>query len=105
MPPAPSQNRSPQKLRTHRRLPSRHLPSRHLCLRSWRGPRKSRTHGTGTAIHVQRCAPRPIKLDNANRLVQQMHASIQRNPHALISLARIKSADNYTYLHSGRRTR
>ena len=43
---------------------------------------------------------RPIKLDNANRLVQQMHASIQRNPHALISLARIKSADNYTYLHS-----
>lgn len=43
---------------------------------------------------------RPIKLDNANQLVQQMHASIQRNPHALISLARIKSADNYTYLHS-----
>ena len=43
---------------------------------------------------------RPIRLDNANQLVQQMHASIQRNPHALISLARIKSADNYTYLHS-----
>ncbi|MDR0216266.1 MAG: HD-GYP domain-containing protein [Comamonas sp.] len=43
---------------------------------------------------------RPIELDNANRMVQQMHASIQRNPHALISLARIKSADNYTYLHS-----
>lgn len=32
--------------------------------------------------------------------MQQMHASIKRNPHALISLARIKTADNYTYLHS-----
>ena len=43
---------------------------------------------------------RPIEPDSATRLVQQMHVSIQRNPHALISLARIKTADNYTYLHS-----
>ena len=43
---------------------------------------------------------RPVERDSADRLVQQMHASIKRNPHALISLARIKTADNYTYLHS-----
>lgn len=43
---------------------------------------------------------RPIQKDSAERLVRDMHSSIQRNPHALISLARIKTADNYTYLHS-----
>lgn len=43
---------------------------------------------------------RPVEKDSAERLVQDMHLSIQRNPHALISLARIKTADNYTYLHS-----
>ena len=43
---------------------------------------------------------RPVEKDSAQRLVQDMHLSIQRNPHALISLARIKTADNYTYLHS-----
>lgn len=43
---------------------------------------------------------RPVEKDSAERLVQDMRVSIQRNPHALISLARIKTADNYTYLHS-----
>lgn len=43
---------------------------------------------------------RPVEKDSAERLVQDMRLSIQRNPHALISLARIKTADNYTYLHS-----
>ena len=43
---------------------------------------------------------RTIEKDNADRLVLEMHASIQRNPHALISLARIKTADTYTYMHS-----
>ena len=43
---------------------------------------------------------RPVEKDSALRLVQDMRLSIQRNPHALISLARIKTADNYTYLHS-----
>jgi putative nucleotidyltransferase with HDIG domain len=33
-------------------------------------------------------------------LVEEISASVARNPGALISLARIKSFDNYTYMHS-----
>ncbi|WP_426154215.1 HD-GYP domain-containing protein [Pseudomonas sp. DC3000-4b1] len=32
--------------------------------------------------------------------VEEVTASIMRHPHALISLARLKSADEYTYMHS-----
>ncbi len=33
-------------------------------------------------------------------LVASIKDSVMRNPHALISVARLKTADNYTYLHS-----
>ena len=33
------------------------------------------------------------------QLVDEMTSSIKRNPHALISLVRLKTADNYTYMH------
>jgi len=36
----------------------------------------------------------------AKPLVKAMHASVLRNPGALISLSRLKSADNYTFQHS-----
>ncbi|MDP1679687.1 MAG: HD-GYP domain-containing protein [Candidatus Nitrotoga sp.] len=41
-----------------------------------------------------------LQLDGAVSLVNEISQSITRNPSALISLSRLKNADNYTYLHS-----
>ena len=41
-----------------------------------------------------------IDVDNAQALVEDISASVMRHPGALISLARLKSADDYTYMHS-----
>ncbi|MDR1367870.1 MAG: HD-GYP domain-containing protein [Candidatus Accumulibacter sp.] len=41
-----------------------------------------------------------INTEGAEKVVDEISDSIARNPHALISLARIKTADNYTYMHS-----
>lgn len=41
-----------------------------------------------------------VDPDRARPLVRAMRESIQRNPGALISLARIKAADTYTFQHS-----
>jgi putative nucleotidyltransferase with HDIG domain len=43
---------------------------------------------------------RPLDLPASSLLVDEMAESIKRNPHALISLARLKTADNYSYMHS-----
>jgi len=37
---------------------------------------------------------------SANGLVEEISSSVMRNPGALISLARLKTADDYTYMHS-----
>jgi putative nucleotidyltransferase with HDIG domain len=44
----------------------------------------------GNAISAKDCAP----------LVEEISNSVARNPGALISLARLKTADDYTYMHS-----
>lgn len=44
----------------------------------------------GRAVDAQRALP----------LVEEISASVTRNPGALISLARLKTADDYTYMHS-----
>ncbi|MBI5920247.1 MAG: HD-GYP domain-containing protein [Betaproteobacteria bacterium] len=36
----------------------------------------------------------------ASEFIKEISASVHRNPGALISLARLKTADNYTYMHS-----
>lgn len=41
-----------------------------------------------------------IDVAGARRLVEAISDSVSRNPGALISLARLKTADDYTYLHS-----
>jgi HD-GYP domain-containing protein (c-di-GMP phosphodiesterase class II) len=43
---------------------------------------------------------RAIETDGAKQLVEEITDSINRNPHALISLARLKQADTYTFMHS-----
>ncbi|QXI25628.1 HD-GYP domain-containing protein [Pseudomonas vanderleydeniana] len=41
-----------------------------------------------------------IELEGVDTLVDDIASSIHRHPNALISLARLKTADEYTYLHS-----
>ena len=41
-----------------------------------------------------------VDTGGARRLVQDISESVSRNPYALISMARIKTADDYTYMHS-----
>jgi putative nucleotidyltransferase with HDIG domain len=43
---------------------------------------------------------RSVDPEAALPLVAQVSESVLRNPHALISVARLKTADDYTYLHS-----
>lgn len=43
---------------------------------------------------------RIIDTSQVPELVQEIAASIQRHPHALINLARLKNSDEYTYMHS-----
>ncbi|MBL8396815.1 MAG: HD-GYP domain-containing protein [Candidatus Accumulibacter sp.] len=41
-----------------------------------------------------------VNADNAQKLVEEISNSVIRNPGALISLARLKTADDYTFMHS-----
>lgn len=41
-----------------------------------------------------------ISMEVARQVSEEIAQSVTRNAHALISLARLKTADNYTYLHS-----
>ena len=41
-----------------------------------------------------------IQVEEARALVEDISNSVLRQPHALISLARLKTADEYTYMHS-----
>ncbi len=41
-----------------------------------------------------------VNAENATRLVEEISDSVTRNAGALISLARLKTADDYTYMHS-----
>jgi putative nucleotidyltransferase with HDIG domain len=43
---------------------------------------------------------RTVNPEQAMPLVEQINASVMRHPNALISVARLKTADDYTYLHS-----
>ncbi|WP_035854470.1 HD-GYP domain-containing protein [Dechloromonas agitata] len=43
---------------------------------------------------------RAVDAKAAGELVDEISASVHRNPDALVSLARLKSADDYTYMHS-----
>lgn len=41
-----------------------------------------------------------INVENAVSLVEEITSSVMRNPDALIGLARLKTKDDYTYMHS-----
>ncbi|MDO7929625.1 HD-GYP domain-containing protein [Pseudomonas sp. KFB-139] len=43
---------------------------------------------------------RAMNVDDVGLLVEEISNSILRHPHALISLSRLKTSDEYTYMHS-----
>ncbi|MEG5266018.1 HD-GYP domain-containing protein [Pseudomonas sp. JDS28PS106] len=43
---------------------------------------------------------RSMKVEDVDLLVEEITNSIQRHPHALISLSRLRTSDEYTYMHS-----
>jgi putative nucleotidyltransferase with HDIG domain len=43
---------------------------------------------------------RAIDADGCRTLVEDISASVRRNPGAIVSLARLKTRDDYTYMHS-----
>src|SRR5690606_20868401 len=42
----------------------------------------------------------PINPEEANELVGHIRKSVERNPSVLLSLVRIRTVDEYTYMHS-----
>ena len=53
-----------------------------------------------TAMFQEARLGQVVQTDLAEHLVQEISDSVMRNPSALVSLARIKTADDYTYMHS-----
>ena len=43
---------------------------------------------------------RAMNVEDMDLLVEEISSSIQRHPHALISLSRLRTSDEYTYMHS-----
>ena len=52
-----------------------------------------------TMFHEARMG-KAVNTEGVANLVEEISSSISRNPGALISLARLKTADDYTYMHS-----
>ena len=53
-----------------------------------------------TAMFSEARMGRTVNADNCLPLVEEISGSVQRNPGALVSLARLKSLDDYSYMHS-----
>ncbi len=53
-----------------------------------------------TSMFAEARMGQAVNTAGAQRMVEEISDSITRNPGALISLARLKTADDYTYMHS-----
>ncbi|BDT70212.1 cyclic di-GMP phosphodiesterase [Comamonadaceae bacterium OS-1] len=53
-----------------------------------------------TAMFQEARLGQMVQTELAEHLVQEISDSVMRNPSALVSLARIKTVDDYTYMHS-----
>lgn len=63
-----------------------------------------KTHGRAkeavTSMFQEARMGKALQLEEIGNLVDDISLSIARNPEAFLSLARLKTIDNYTYLHS-----
>ncbi|MDS4015329.1 MAG: HD-GYP domain-containing protein [Candidatus Accumulibacter sp.] len=60
----------------------------------------ARSRQAVTSMFEEARLGRAVDTVGAQRLVEEISDSVTRNPGALISLARLKTADDYTYMHS-----
>jgi putative nucleotidyltransferase with HDIG domain len=60
----------------------------------------SRSRQQVTALFAEARLGRAINTEQCQPVVEEIANSIARNPSALISLARLKTKDDYTYMHS-----
>ena len=60
----------------------------------------ARSHDAVVSMFHEARMGKAIDADAAGEMVDEISSSVMRNPGALISLARLKDADNYTYMHS-----
>ena len=60
----------------------------------------ARSRQAVTSMFEEARLGRAVDTGGAQRLVEEISDSVTRNPGALISLARLKTADDYTYMHS-----
>ncbi|MBU3736192.1 MAG: DUF3391 domain-containing protein, partial [Methylobacterium sp.] len=60
----------------------------------------SRSSEAVTSMFQEVRMGKALNTDDALPLVEEISSSVMRNPGALISLARLKTKDNYTYMHS-----
>lgn len=58
------------------------------------------SHGAVVEMFKHARMGRALELENISALVDDIASSISRHPDAFISLARLKSLDDYTYMHS-----
>lgn len=85
MPPPPARDRTPTDLRGELRKAAA------ICVKS--------KQAVASMFNEARLG-RAVDSMDAQNLVEEISDSVTRNPGALISLARLKTADDYTYMHS-----
>lgn len=56
--------------------------------------------GEVTAMFSEARMGKAVAAEKLEPLVEEISSSVQRNPGALVSLARLKTADDYTFMHS-----
>jgi HD-GYP domain-containing protein (c-di-GMP phosphodiesterase class II) len=60
----------------------------------------ARSHTAVVSMFQEARMGKAVDAEQAQSLVEEISQSVTRNPSALISLARLKTADDYTYMHS-----
>lgn len=60
----------------------------------------SRAKEAVTQMFAEARMGKAVNAEHCRAMVEEISSSVSRNPGALISLARLKSADEYTYMHS-----
>lgn len=60
----------------------------------------ARSRQAVTSMFEEARMGKAVDASGARRLTEEISDSVSRNPGALISLARLKTADDYTYMHS-----
>lgn len=60
----------------------------------------SKARGMVTTMFQEARMGKALQLAEVGSLVDEISASITRNPEAFLSISRLKTKDNYTYLHS-----